>query len=857
VSYRQGKWAKKLLFSFLIFVLIIILLIAGVTIYVNKILTREKVLQLTQKYSQQFLDRNITFKDYSFNILKGIVLEGLYVEKNTNILHTTDLSIGEVNLSYNYKELLKLKLDINEIVIGGLVLEIDEKIINSELNYYKNKFKVTSKSKATNQSHPKKESTLNISLLGLSDSKITFIKKKKKIILDINEIEFENGSVKSLSKNLLIDYLGTKITLKGESLLQKDNSTFQYDIRLPAKGIHLTLNSMTSNFSKFKLWTKLNFQKNLYQIQSTVIYSSNKIRLPYMNIKDKVANLQIRSGIINLKSLNAWFSLKGELNQITEKYVSRFIVINQLNYLANLKLNTAVKMNLKYPGNLVVNGDIDLIDSKLKVKNEDFYFKKNLFQIKDNHMNVINGSGQYKDHQWAMNISKPNLINFTYPFTVGLKTDSLNLNQFITMEKPIRSRLKNVHIKSSLNIKKRKITFTDIQAKGLNGTIKSSGFFDFQDSNKLQWEFKNDLLKIDIQNIAKQLELKQKLQGLVNGDLMIRGNISDKIANLTYFKGQMKTTVDVDDIKNIETSIYFKSQKNNIQIYNSYVIYDYNKVWINGTYNLKTKSLDLVGENNKLFLKTIKALNNKYIGRLEFDFKLHKKLNSNAPFKGNIVLRSPTITFDNMKFNKLKGYISVQSNKYAGNITIHDFYKGVITSKLTRDADKNIKFSAEGKNIKGALLMKDWNNYDISGIVNIKFNYNITGENRQGDIVFNAVKGELIGNQFQVKITDLFNGLLDYSHILYKNITVKAELRNEIVKFNQFDVICTDQEYRVSGMYNLNTKEKDFLLKMRLREDFLMDAPNFAQAYVADDDGNWSIVKPIEWKGVDKNPQIR
>ena len=89
----QGKWFKRFLYIFISVFIIFLILSFGLTLYINKILTYDKLLQLSQKYSQLYLNRNLTFKSYKVNIFKGIILNGVAVEKNNGIKNTTGFVI--------------------------------------------------------------------------------------------------------------------------------------------------------------------------------------------------------------------------------------------------------------------------------------------------------------------------------------------------------------------------------------------------------------------------------------------------------------------------------------------------------------------------------------------------------------------------------------------------------------------------------------------------------------------------------------------------------------------------------------------------------------------------------------------
>src|SRR5208283_5990796 len=95
VNFLHTKLIKNIFFFLLIFLIIVIIISIGLTIYINHWLTQDKLLSLTERYSQQYLKRDITFHDFKFNPLKGIILNNINIGKNQQLANSVEFFIKE------------------------------------------------------------------------------------------------------------------------------------------------------------------------------------------------------------------------------------------------------------------------------------------------------------------------------------------------------------------------------------------------------------------------------------------------------------------------------------------------------------------------------------------------------------------------------------------------------------------------------------------------------------------------------------------------------------------------------------------------------------------------------------------
>lgn len=846
MSCLQGKWFKRFLYIFVFVFIFFLILFFGLTLYINKILTYNKLLQLTQKYSQLYLNRNLTFKSYKVNIFKGIVLNGVAVEKNKGIKNTAGFVIEEINLRYDFGKLLKLKLYIDKVIVKSIILEINKKIIQSEWDYYKKKFtSYQTNSVELPEFEKKEEKAVNIKSIEIIDSEITYKHLNKKIKFIINDFEFRDEQIKKIKNDIIIQYLNNKIAVEGNIFLN-EKAVLNWNINL--QKLSLKLNIETTNFTDFLLKAGVDYKKNHYNLSSFFQRKGKNIIVSSLLFCDYKNRITLTKGLLNLTSLNVGFKLSSQLKDIDNEYIKNFINIDKYNFKANLDIDLFVGLNLNNWKNIKLNGRIIMDNSMLESGEEKFFFDEGEIIVKNNEVSINNGMVSYKGYDFQYELYTKNLFNQFSPYHFKIKSNKVNLNQFLKHKNPLlKNNLYNLSLESTLSLKNKLINFKNINFNFLQGQVCMKGIINFKNKNELLLEFNQEIKDMNVNKLMESYKIKDII-GTIQAQSILRASISsNKKFKLNKLKGEIKSQMDYKNLNNLNLNVVYKLRKNKIYFYKSYLNYDYNRIDFWGRYDLKDQLLTLNGCKNRLFLASLKFLEQQVQGIVGFDFVLKKKADEKMNIE--IKLNSGEVIYQNLKFKNINGNIAINSNRFDGKFDINNFYKGKINTEIEGEFNNNFNISANGKKVKIAPLSKDFFNQDISGILDFDMSFNYKKENKTGTINIKAQKGEISDTIFQKKLSG-FLSLAELQDIFYKNIIFSASLENDLVKFNTFKIKCTDQEYNIQGHYSLKNKKIDFLVFTKLHEEFMKNIPNLVLP-VIQEKGNWYHIKPIEVKGKD------
>ena len=296
-----------------------------------------------------------------------------------------------------------------------------------------------------------------------------------------------------------------------------------------------------------------------------------------MLINDYKNKVYIKNGIINLKSLNTFFNLSGKLSKIDNQYLEPFFKTEAIDFSGNFNINLNITMNLNYPEDLLLSGKIFVKDSGLNVNKEKFFFKESSINIEKNRVEVESGEVNYKEHDFLFDISSGEVFSSSPVFNIIVRIKSLNINKFVTLKEPFKSRLSELRLDTTLSLKDKKINFKKISFNLLNGRINMDGFFDFKKSNRLAWRFDQAADNIDVQRLFKNFNIKQDINGRITGVSFIKGYIADKKFHLEGLSGKFQSQLNLTNIGNLDLQAAFILKNNKININKSYVIYDYNK----------------------------------------------------------------------------------------------------------------------------------------------------------------------------------------------------------------------------------------------------------------------------------------
>jgi len=824
VRWLQEKWVKKLFIIFFSLLIFLIILSFGATLYLKKILTHDKIMQIVQRYSQLYLNRDVTFEKYDFNIFRGVVLNKVRVEKNTNINNSTDLEISQIDLRYDFKKLLKLKFHVNRIVVIGLDLDVDKKIIQEEVSFYKKRFSPVS-GRTDEVQDDSQERSFRIRSVTLDDSRISFIQNTGAVKLFINELEYREDKNKKIKNDITIQFKNKNINVKGDILFDEKN-ILDWKISLPEHS-RLDLNIETENFSNFKLLSKVKWKTKRFMVSALLGRAEEFLIVKSIKIDDQINQVYCNKGLINIKTLQSHFQCVSKLKNIDNKYMEPFLLTDKYIFNADLDLDLLINLDFNSLKKALFNGKVFLYNSRLRIEKDHFLFKKSSINIVDNDITVKKGIVRYKDHDFLYDLDKKQVFERSVPFYFKLRIPALTISKFITDADPLlNNKIYNIDADCILNLNNKKVIFNSITFNFLKGQSLAKGSIDFKDKDRILIEFDQNLVNADAGLLMSFYQVKD-----ISGTVQVQSAseiyyIPGHKPELDKLKGTITSQLNFKQINDLNVNINYKlrDKKQRIYFYDSQLNYDYNRVNFWGFYDLKEKYFKLDGANNRLFLSSIKILEQKAKGDLKFDLFAEKKFEEKL--FTTLKITSGNVIYQNLEFNNITADIAMSSNTFKGTMKISEFYKGSITADVIGTTDQDIKISARGSKVKMAPLSKDLFSQEISGDLTVDMELNINKSSKTGIINISADKGEISDTIFQKKISG-FLSLPELQDIFYKKIVLKVNINDDLLNFDQFSILCSDQEHNINGNYDLSNKKVNWIIKMKLHEDFIKNVPNF------------------------------
>ncbi|MBU1076321.1 MAG: hypothetical protein KKH98_03450, partial [Spirochaetes bacterium] len=712
MRWLQEKWVKKLFIIFFSLLIFLIILSFGATLYLKKILTHDKIMQIVQRYSQLYLNRDVTFEKYDFNIFRGVVLNKVRVEKNTNINNSTDLEISQIDLRYDFKKLLKLKFHVNRIVVIGLDLDVDKKIIQEEVSFYKKRFSPVS-GRTDEVQDDSQERSFRIRSVTLDDSRISFIQNTGAVKLFINELEYREDKNKKIKNDITIQFKNKNINVKGDILFDEKN-ILDWKISLPEHS-RLDLNIETENFSNFKLLSKVKWKTKRFMVSALLGRAEEFLIVKSIKIDDQINQVYCNKGLINIKTLQSHFQCVSKLKNIDNKYMEPFLLTDKYIFNADLDLDLLINLDFNSLKKALFNGKVFLYNSRLRIEKDHFLFKKSSINIVDNDITVKKGIVRYKDHDFLYDLDKKQVFERSVPFYFKLRIPALTISKFITDADPLlNNKIYNIDADCILNLNNKKVIFNSITFNFLKGQSLAKGSIDFKDKDRILIEFDQNLVNADAGLLMSFYQVKD-----ISGTVQVQSAseiyyIPGHKPELDKLKGTITSQLNFKQINDLNVNINYKlrDKKQRIYFYDSQLNYDYNRVNFWGFYDLKEKYFKLDGANNRLFLSSIKILEQKAKGDLKFDLFAEKKFEEKL--FTTLKITSGNVIYQNLEFNNITADIAMSSNTFKGTMKISEFYKGSITADVIGTTDQDIKISARGSKVKMAPLSKDLFSQEIS-----------------------------------------------------------------------------------------------------------------------------------------------
>ncbi len=839
MKWQQVKTlVKKILFTFIFILTILIFL----TIFINTIIPKKQIKSLIIKYGKIYTGRDIDINNISINIFKGIVAEKIEIAPFTDITNSAKIDIQELQLRYNWKDLLKFKINIEKLVIKGIEFRLERKSLNSEISYYKNKFKpkkVSYKRKSKIKFKIREIETIddNILLIILKDNKSINIKIKNGII------KFgRQGGIKIIETSDII-YKNINASVIGNLLFVSNRISGKFDIKTSDKNILMTTLFLSTNKKEFFTKNRVKYLSHNINAQGFLTFSTNRLILRQFNMSDmNIIYMKIPNGFINTKSQNIFFDAVVNFKDLKPDL---FTFIKNVDFKINGDTKLNLRSNLKNIQRLIVSGELNLIDSYINFGNRKLSIKSFAGTLKNNILTSKANLKYANDSNMDIVLNKKDIFNNKVPLLINGKIDRIDLNNVSTN---IKTKFVPSNIRFDLvyNIFEKKITFKKCKFNINTSIIDANGDY------HLKKEIPN-IFNLKLRNFSLKNIITNKVGGIVSADSSLSFSISkENKFIINYLNGTLNGPVTYDDIST-HVVVPFEMKKQIFQSDKIKISVGKNIITGDAQYNLNLKNIYFKGNSTKFDITELKIPN--IFGKIDFDIEFRETLKDDKKPELNLSLSAARLKYMKLNFNDIKGSMSLKDNKVKSTL-LTKAYNGNINISADGNLDI-IGITGQGTNLKVKGIMKDLVDEDISGTMNFKLNGTYSSKKHKFENTLNAriIRGEIKNTKFQKNMSG-FVGLLPLQDVFYKEIDANIRFVNKQIYFEKVNIIGFDQHHIVNGFYNIADKTFDIKIKSRFNEEFVMNIPNFGLPILEHKNG-WYYIKKLNYnKSQGEKPQF-
>lgn len=829
MRWQQLKtWVKR----FLLLSLILITLSVILTIFLNQLIPKTQLKNLILTIGRNYLAREIDFKKIYINIFNGIIINNIEIRPLGSVADSADFKIDEIQLRHNWKSLLKLKIDIDKIIVKNLKLEISKNQIRNEIAFYKKKFKIE-----TPEIKKKPEIKIDIKEIEIFNNQITYTVSGKKILqILFDKLQIKFGSRKGIKLNTeaVVMYKNIKNVIEKEIILTRKKQIIRSVIYLPEKNLGFKLKLSATNRKDFIVRLKTEYKNELIYSTGNLSFISNILKIKNLEIRNRNINGVLNNnGYINFETGLIKLYTSAEFNSLMKQKLSHFIKLNkELDFNLNGSFKLKIMSKLNKLKNATINGNIVLNNSRIKITH-------NIINIRELNANLFKNSLEANTLfeipqriSGKMKIKKNNIFSKIIPVEISGSLVAVNLKNIITNYK-YRIQPENVKLNLKYFFQKKKLAIENISFSAGKGKIKANGiyYFDKKIGNIYLYPervFIEDIITNLKGNISGNIKLSFGLNNnkvkLHSADGIIKGNVIHREYNFSIkFPFKMRNyIIDFSGSKFFTTRSTFRIDR--------------------GELNLNTKILSIKAHSTGFNLADLKEYNISGISKIDFSFNKNLLRKERYSFKLNIY--SDNIIFNKLKFINTKGNLLLKDGKIDADLRIGRFYAGSIKVQGNGALDR-IKINAEGRNINLEKLIKDISGENISGRLKFDFSgiYNPEEKRIKGTLEANAVKGEMYGTRFQKKLPDLLP-----SDLFYKNMDLKIKLDDNTIFIEKMEFFGTENQFYLNINGNYKTEKRILYLNIKgnFNEEFVKNVPNLLLLKELEKRDNLYYLKPIK-----------
>ncbi|MDD5067397.1 MAG: hypothetical protein PHF84_10175 [bacterium] len=820
-----------LVLSFII-ILILVLILAGASLYIRKVFTQEKLSAMAEKYSRQYLARKIIFKEFKFDIFQGIVFKDISVGKNPDLDGSAEFTAGKLSLRYDFRQLLKFKIFFNRISLEKLSLDLEAATLNREIGFYRGKFFSTNQNR-TNVKQPASEKKLDIRIIEISDSRIRYRGQE----LYIRDFSFQKDKIMKIKNEFIILYRSHDISIQGTAFLYKKSISVNQEAEIPDMKLSLDLRSRSSNSRHFTSILQVNHRNSAYSLETR--HSLEKQELLFLDtvIRDFRNNTFFipRAGI-NLKDMNTSIDLNFDLKQFDNGYLEQYHPLAQPLFSADLKARLNATGNLKDIRSFLVSGEIRVSRLSLQTGTNRFDFRNTALLLKKNRLTAENGTVVFRDNIYRFGLSHDDIRDGKKDVTISLSAEKVDYPlSFIPVLYKFKSAVTWNPVRKVIDIRR-------YEAGLFKGTVSGIGQVGYSGPVKVLIDLQ--AVGFDMEEVRAAFRNQMPVTGTMNGKASLNLSVIDKKAVFSQLSGSVSSRVNYNEFRNISVKGSFGLEKNILYLRNGICEYNRNTFPFSGSIQLDARTLQL-SSSGKAGLDTF--LDRTGRGMLDYDLNLNQDLNAGNGMDLKISFSTPEVYYDFYPLRNVSGTLTVHTNALRSDVTVADFYTGQVKASVKGDIkERFFSLTSSGERINIKDLSRNYLTGTITGSMKYSLALKTAGTNFSADLQLNLSKGEVADTEYQKHVSGIL-GLVEINDVLYKEIIADLKIDNSFININKLDVNCPDQAQinNVKGYYQYRTKKRNLSMDVRVHEELINKIPHVAYPLIKQKDGWYRMTIPL------------
>lgn len=836
MNWPQKNLFKRLLLFLSIIVFAVLLLAGGLSLYLRKYFQYPRLLELARKYSRQYLNRDISFESFQFNIFKGLVLRNITVFSNPSFRPSASLTVEELSLRYDFKELFSGRIVFSHIALEKLEADLKSAAVQNEIAYYTRRFSSTNRANGeTNGQKPSRESRVDLRSVRITGSRIRY--SGNAALIRINDLSLKKGKMTRIANDLEVTRSGRTAALRGDLFFYQKSVTINEDVTIPDTGLSLKLQSQTSNFSRFRTSLRARFRGKSFRVEAVHDLGKNELLFPSVTVRDfRDTCFTFQEGSIGLKRPEARFRVSFTLKDFSPEYFQGLIPFPPFPFQADLKADLAVAWDLQKLKIPLVSGSVHLDSLKLtlgtnsfRIQNADLALTKNALQVKQAGL-VFNNSS------FRFDLFRKDLADPFGDFIIALFSDKAEIPFF-----PIPG-LGRMEASAEWSIAEKRVRIKNFSCEAFSGHVSAGGSISY--AGPVQVALEPVLKNVRLEELADLVKLAEKPRGLLQARGHLEFIVMEKKAVFRSISCQLSSDLDYADFKGLSIRAGADYSEEALMLHDGVCVFRGNPIPFKGSADLKKRLLKLSGAGS---MDLAALMPDMFRGNLDYSYALSRGFVDPPEQTLTVDFSAPEFFFRQYRLSGLKGDMSVRTNSVRGRAAADNFYSGKIRASLKGDLkEKSYEIESAGERISMAEGVRELIAGTITGRMDYRLNLKIAGTNISGAAELTAVKGEISDTVYQKQLGGVLGTMQkELSDIFYDRIFLPLKIEGSGIRTKKLEILCPDQVHVLSGEVDLRSGTINAQANLKFNEELVKSFPNPALAFLVKKEGSWYLLRTL------------